>query len=58
MLNSCSKNINIQLKASIIVNMLYPYLLNGHNNLNGIQAVKSKVVCEVRRAVDLTDSIP
>lgn len=29
------------------------FLLNGHNNLNGIQAVKSKVVCEVRRAVDL-----
>lgn len=51
------KNISIQLKVGIIVITLYPYLLNGHNNLNGIQAVKSKVVCEVGGAVDLIDSI-
>lgn len=29
------------------------YLLNGHDDLNGIQAVQSKVVGEVRNTVDL-----
>lgn len=33
--------------------MRYPYLLNGHDDLNGIQAVQTEVVREVRGTVDL-----
>ena len=29
------------------------YLLNGHHDLNGIQAVKTEVICEVGAGVDL-----
>lgn len=32
---------------------MLPYLLNGHHNLNGVQAVQSEVIREVRGAVDL-----
>ena len=31
----------------------YPYLLDGHDDLNGIQAVQAEVICEVRGTVDL-----
>lgn len=31
------------------------YLLNGHDDLNGIQAVQAKVVREVRNTVDLME---
>ena len=30
-----------------------PYLLNGHHDLHGVQAVQAKVVCEVCRRLDL-----
>ena len=31
-----------------------PYLLNSHHNLNGVQAVQTEVIREVRRSVDLS----
>ena len=34
-------------------NSMGAYLLNGHHNLNGIQAVQAKVVGEVGNTVDL-----
>ena len=33
----------------------HSYLLNGHDDLNGIQAVQAEVVGEVRSTVDLLD---
>jgi hypothetical protein len=33
------------------------YLLDGHDDLNGIQAVQAKVVGEVRNTVDLMEQI-